>query len=159
MTAAGDLAGRHELGLESETVERVLDRAAPALSSEPRTAVLHATTADDLAQIVGRAGAGKTTAARAISAAYEEAGYEVRGAALAGKAAQVLETETGVRSRTLASVEHAWSEGTERARHSLGARRRSRHGQRVAARPPRARARGVRPSCRARAAPRPRSRR
>ena len=118
LTAAGGLAARHELRLDSAIVERLLDRAVPALSAEQRAAVLHATTADDLAQIVGRAGAGKTTAARSIAAAYEEAGYEVRGAALAGKAAEVLQTETGVRSRTLASLEHAWSEGTER----LGAR-------------------------------------
>jgi AAA domain/Relaxase/Mobilisation nuclease domain/UvrD-like helicase C-terminal domain len=114
LTAAGGLAARHELRLDTAAVERALDRAAPALSTEQRDAVLHATTADDLAQIVGRAGAGKTTAARTIAAAYEEAGYEVRGAALAGKAAEVLETETGVRSRTLASLELRWSEGTER---------------------------------------------
>jgi Ti-type conjugative transfer relaxase TraA len=118
LTAAGSLAARNELQLDLTAVERALDRAVPELSTEQRAAVLHATTTSDLAQIVGRAGAGKTTAAKTIAAAYEELGYEVRGAALAGKAAEVLQTETGVRSRTLASLEHAWAEGTDR----LGAR-------------------------------------
>jgi hypothetical protein len=68
----------------------------------------------DLALIVGRAGAGKTTAARTIAGAYEDRGVEVRGAALAGKAAEVLQRETGIPSRTLASLEQAWSEGRDR---------------------------------------------
>jgi hypothetical protein len=43
--------------------------------------VLHAATREDLALIVGRAGAGKTTAAATVATAYREAGYEVRGGA------------------------------------------------------------------------------
>jgi Ti-type conjugative transfer relaxase TraA len=113
LAAASGLASRHDLGLDPAIVEQALGRAVPELSGEQRAAVLHATTAGDLAQIVGRAGAGKTTAARAIASAYEELGYEVRGAALAGKAAEVLETETGVRSRTLASLEQAWARGAD----------------------------------------------
>ena len=50
----------------------------PALSTDQRDAVLHATTADDLALIVGRAGAGKTTAARTIAAAYGAAAPALR---------------------------------------------------------------------------------
>jgi AAA domain len=59
--------------LDAAAVGRVLDRA-PHLSEEQRAAVLAATTGGDLAQIVGRAGAGKTTAAAAIAEAYREAG-------------------------------------------------------------------------------------
>jgi ATP-dependent exoDNAse (exonuclease V) alpha subunit len=55
--------------------------------------------------VVGRAGAGKTTAARAIADAYRDQGYEVHGAALAGKAAESLQAEAGIPSRTLASLE------------------------------------------------------
>ena len=88
-----------------------IDRRAPHLSAEQREAVFHATAEHDLAQIVGRAGAGKTTVARTIADAYREQGYEVRGAALAGKAAEGLEKEAGIPSRTLASLERAWAEG------------------------------------------------
>src|SRR4029079_17859884 len=72
------------------------------------------TTQADLAQIVGRAGAGKTTVARTIADAYREQGYEVRGAALAGKAAEALQREAGIPSRTLASLEWAWQSGRDR---------------------------------------------
>jgi len=114
LVAASSLASRRQFRLDPDVIGQALDRVSPALSAEQRAAVLHATTETDLAQIVGRAGAGKTTAARTIAAAYQERGYEVSGAALAGKAAEVLQAETGVPSRTLASLEHAWSEGAAR---------------------------------------------
>ena len=109
---------------------------APHLSDEQREAVFHATTGGDLAQIVGRAGAGKTTVARTIAEAYREEGYEVRGAALAGKAAEGLEQEAGIPSRTLASLERAWKEGRDRlARHLRPRHRRGGHGRHAPARP------------------------
>ncbi|HVT61804.1 MAG TPA: AAA family ATPase, partial [Thermoanaerobaculia bacterium] len=111
--AAGELAGRQELRLDSSAVGRALDRA-PHLSAEQRAAVVHATGGDDLAQIVGRAGAGKTTAARTIAEAYREAGYEVRGAALAGKAAEGLQKEAGIPAQTLHSLEYQWGRGEGR---------------------------------------------
>jgi hypothetical protein len=86
------------------------------LSGEQRTAILHATTTSDLAQVVGGDGAGhgRIAVARAIAAAYQEQGYEVRGAALTAKAAAALQSETSVPSRTLTSLERAWSDGTDR---------------------------------------------
>ena len=45
---------------------------------------------------VGRAGAGKTTAACTITDAHRDQGYEVRVAAPAGKAAEGLEREAAV---------------------------------------------------------------
>jgi Ti-type conjugative transfer relaxase TraA len=110
--AAGELAARHELRLDPENVQRALDRA-PHLSEEQRGAVLAATTRDDLALIVGRAGAGKTTAAATIAEAYRDAGYDVVGAALAGKAADTLQQEAGIHSRTLHSWEYSWGRGEE----------------------------------------------
>ncbi len=113
LAAATSLASRDRLRLAPDSLVPILDRAAPGLSTEQRAAVLHATAGPDLAQVVGRAGAGKTTAARTIAAAYREQGFEVSGAALAGKAAEVLQTETGVPSRTLASLELAWAAGAD----------------------------------------------
>jgi hypothetical protein len=107
------LAGHRYLSLEEAAVARTIDSRATHLSAEQREAVFHATADNDLAQIVGRAGAGKTTVARTIADAYREQGYEVRGAALAGKAAEGLEREAGIPSRTLASLERAWAEGRD----------------------------------------------
>src|SRR5690606_13739920 len=45
--------------------------------------------------------------------AWELAGYEVQGAALSGIAAENLEQGSGIASRTLASLEHQWSQGRE----------------------------------------------
>src|SRR6202166_518256 len=110
--AAGELAARHQLRLDPGNVQRALDRA-PQLSEEQRGAVLAATTRDDLALIVGRAGAGQTTAAATIAEAYRDAGYDVVGAALAGKAADTLQQEAGIHSRTLHSWEYSWGRGEE----------------------------------------------
>lgn len=62
----------------------------------------------DAAQVVGSAGAGNTSAARAIGEAYRDQGYEVPGAALAGKAAEGLRKEAGIPARILASLEYGW---------------------------------------------------
>jgi hypothetical protein len=112
-SAAEKLTQRQALRLDAGHVGRVLERA-PHLSDEQRDVVVHATTGEDLALVVGRAGAGKTTAAATIAEAYREAGYEVSGGALAGKAAENLQREAGIASRTLHSWEYAWERGQDR---------------------------------------------
>lgn len=83
------------------------------LSDEQRTAIAHVVGAERIAAVVGRAGAGKTTMMRASCEAWEEAGYHVVGGALAGKAAEGLETEAGIVSRTLSSWELRWNRGRD----------------------------------------------
>ncbi|RWK66808.1 Ti-type conjugative transfer relaxase TraA [Mesorhizobium sp.] len=108
------LSERSSHGIREKVLESVLLRH-ERLSAEQRTAIEHVTKPGAIAAVVGRAGAGKTTMMKAAREAWELAGYRVVGAALAGKAAEGLEKEAGIRSRTLASWELRWKEG----RHAL----------------------------------------
>jgi Ti-type conjugative transfer relaxase TraA len=80
------------------------------LSDEQRTAIEHVAGAARIAAVIGRAGAGKTTMMKAARKAWEAAGYRVVGGALAGKAAEGLEKEAGIQSRTLSSWELRWND-------------------------------------------------
>ena len=63
-----------------------------------------------IALLKGLAGAGKTTVMTCVRQVYEEEGFRVIGCALAGKAAENLQNEAGIKSNTiqglLARIEH-----------------------------------------------------
>ncbi|MGE8106253.1 Ti-type conjugative transfer relaxase TraA [Allorhizobium sp. NPDC080224] len=81
------------------------------LSDEQKVAIEHVVGVERFAAVIGRAGAGKTTMMKAARDAWEAAGYRVVGGALAGKAAEGLEKEAGIVSRTLSSWELRWDQG------------------------------------------------
>ncbi|NRF17634.1 Ti-type conjugative transfer relaxase TraA [Agrobacterium pusense] len=81
------------------------------LSDEQKVAIEHVAGVERIAAVIGRAGAGKTTMMKAAREAWEAAGYRVVGGALAGKAAEGLEKEAGIVSRTLSSWELRWDQG------------------------------------------------
>lgn len=81
------------------------------LSYEQKAAIEHVAGGERIAAVIGRAGAGKTTMMKAAREAWEAAGYRVVGGALAGTAAEGLEKEAGIVSRTLSSWELRWSQG------------------------------------------------
>lgn len=83
------------------------------LSDEQKIAIEHVAGPERIAAVIGRAGAGKTTMMKAAREAWEAAGYRVVGGALAGKAAEGLEKEAGIVSRTLSSWELRWSQGRD----------------------------------------------
>jgi len=83
------------------------------LSAEQRVAFDHVTDRRDLGIVVGYAGTGKSAMLGAARQAWEAAGYEVRGAALSGIAAENLEAGSAIPSRTLASLEHQWGQGRD----------------------------------------------
>lgn len=74
------------------------------LSDEQRAAVETATSGHRISTIRGAAGAGKTTALKPVVDAYQRAGYDVHGVALASSAAGVLATETGMQTETIARL-------------------------------------------------------
>ena len=105
---------RHAVGDQSR--QAALARAAArrlVLSGEQRTAFEHVTGGRDLAVVIGYAGTGKSAMLGVAREAWEGAGYQVRGAALSGIAAQNLESGSGIASRTIASLEHQWAQGRD----------------------------------------------
>ena len=82
----------------------------PYLNQEQQQAVLGLTDDSIKASVlIGRAGAGKTTTLKAVAEIYKTAGYEVIGTSLSAMAADNLEQETGVTSRTLHSLNIIWN--------------------------------------------------
>ncbi|MBB3312240.1 Ti-type conjugative transfer relaxase TraA [Rhizobium sp. BK196] len=106
------LSQRTSHGVMEKVLEATFSRHA-LLSDEQRTALEHIAGNERIAAVIGRAGAGKTTMMKAAREAWEAAGYRVIGGALAGKAAEGLEKEAGIGSRTLSSWERRWSQGRD----------------------------------------------
>ncbi|GGL18520.1 Ti-type conjugative transfer relaxase TraA [Caulobacter rhizosphaerae] len=83
------------------------------LSKEQRAAVDFMTRPSALSTVVGYAGAGKGVALGVARRAWAAQGYRVQGAALSGIAAENLQEAAAIPSRTLASLEQAWSQGRD----------------------------------------------
>ena len=88
-------------GVTSRTVEGVI-ATRRSLSEEQASALRHITKdGDSICVVSGMAGTGKTTLLHAARLSWELEGYEVRGAALGGKAAEGLSQGAGIQSETL----------------------------------------------------------
>lgn len=83
------------------------------LSGEQTDALAHVMDGRDLGIVVGYAGTGKSAMLGVAREAWEAAGYEVRGVALSGIAAENLESGSGIASRTIAGMEHGWGQGRD----------------------------------------------
>lgn len=99
---------RHRVGALESAKARGL-----VLSGEQRDAFDHITEDRGLASVIGYAGTGKSAMLGVAREAWEREGYQVRGAALSGIAAENLEGGSGIRSRTIASLEHGWAQGRD----------------------------------------------
>ncbi|UVK38673.1 Ti-type conjugative transfer relaxase TraA [Mesorhizobium sp. AR10] len=109
-----DLDQRH--AVSDAHREAALARAAQhglILSGEQTDALAHITDGRGLGVIVGFAGTGKSAMLGVARQAWAAAGYEVRGAALSGIAAENLEDGSGIPSSTIASMEHRWGQGRD----------------------------------------------
>jgi conjugative relaxase-like TrwC/TraI family protein len=90
--------------VDKATVEEVL-RSRPSLSAEQAQMVRRLTREGDGVQVVvGKAGAGKTFALDAARDAWQQAGHQVIGAAVARRAARELEDGAGIQSTSLAAL-------------------------------------------------------
>ena len=111
-----ELGARREHGVADRQRDAAIGAAEGrglVLSTEQRDAFDHVTGSTGLASVVGYAGSGKSAMLGVAREAWEGAGYTVRGAALSGIAAENLEGGSGIQSRTIASLEHAWGQGRE----------------------------------------------
>ncbi|BCG88265.1 hypothetical protein MesoLj113c_43750 [Mesorhizobium sp. 113-3-9] len=109
-----DLDERHAVSEAHREV--ALARAAQGglvLSGEQADALAHITDGHGLGIVVGFAGTGKSAMLGVARQAWAAAGYEVKGAALSGIAAENLEGGSGIPSRTIASMEHSWGQGRD----------------------------------------------
>ena len=113
MAEAQRLARARTHGVSPEHIDAALD-AFPLLSDEQKAAVRHVTGPGRIAAVAGAAGAGKSTMLAAAKAVWERQGLRVRGAALAGKAADGLREGSQIESRTIASLEWSWAQGKDR---------------------------------------------
>ena len=114
--AADWLADRTGHGLPAASLQRGLDAAGSeglVLGGDQQAALAHITSDKDIAIVVGYAGTGKSAMLGVAHDEWERAGYQVRGAALSGIAAESLEGGSGIASRTIASLEYQWDQGRE----------------------------------------------
>ena len=114
--AAELMAERERHEVDEADREAALARAEQrglVLSGEQADALAHVTDGRDLGIVVGYAGTGKSAMLGVAREAWESAGFEVRGVALSGIAAENLESGSGIASRTIASMEHGWEQGRD----------------------------------------------
>lgn len=74
------------------------------LSEEQLEAVRYITKGSQISVVIGRPGTGKSYLLKPIKEHYEHHKYRVIGAALSGKVAKSLQTDTGIQSSTIASL-------------------------------------------------------
>ncbi len=114
--AAELMAETERHGVRDADREAALARAEArglVMSGEQAEALTHVTDGRDLGVVVGYAGTGKSAMLGVAREAWEAAGYEVRGVALSGIAAESLESGSGIASRTIASMERGWEKGRD----------------------------------------------
>ncbi|HCE5379519.1 TPA: Ti-type conjugative transfer relaxase TraA [Legionella pneumophila] len=89
-------------GIGAKNLENIIKNY--TLSEEQLEAVRYITEGSQISVVIGRPGTGKSYLLKPISEHYEHHKYRVIGAALSGKVAKSLQTDTGIQSSTIASL-------------------------------------------------------
>ena len=111
-----ELSRSHNHRVSARHIDKA--EASKALTEEQQKAYRHLVErSGDIAVIEGYAGAGKSYMLGAAREAWEASGYRVKGAALAGKAAEGLEQSSGIESRSIHSWEYAWKNNNDLLSH------------------------------------------
>ncbi|MDR0606285.1 MAG: AAA family ATPase [Bacteroidales bacterium] len=95
------------ISCEEKIISEVLEKYS-YLNQEQKTAVTGICDEQNFSILIGRAGAGKTTTVRAISEIYGKNGARVVGMSLSAVAAENLENDAKIESRTIAFWTHEW---------------------------------------------------
>ncbi|KTD71530.1 AAA family ATPase [Legionella tucsonensis] len=82
------------------------------LSDEQHDAFRYITQSPDISVMIGRPGTGKSYLLKPVKEYYTQAGMEVIGAALSGKVAKALQTDTGITSSTIKSLSYRLANNT-----------------------------------------------
>ncbi|QIN33802.1 Ti-type conjugative transfer relaxase TraA [Legionella longbeachae] len=89
-------------GINGKNLENIVKNY--TLSEEQLEAVRYITEGSQISVVIGRPGTGKSYLLKPIKEYYEHHKYRVIGAALSGKVAKSLQTDTGIQSSTIASL-------------------------------------------------------
>ncbi len=109
-------ASRMGDGRHHSISDRYIKQASTAccLSDEQKNVLEQISKGGDLCAVVGHAGTGKSYTLRAVREAFESQGCTVQGIALAGVAAEGLETSSGIHSTTIHRKLFDWDNGRSR---------------------------------------------
>lgn len=95
---------KEEKIIEGKRFDEIIDKKYSHLTLGQRNAAKHIlTTKDKIIGIQGDSGTGKTTMLDVANTLLKEEGFEVRGLAFTGKAAEEIESSAGIKSQTLHS--------------------------------------------------------
>jgi conjugative relaxase-like TrwC/TraI family protein len=112
LNKAKNLQQKRDFAVSEKDLGKILEKGFPLTGQTPddlkrnteqRAAIQHLTKPERISLLTGHAGTGKSTVLKACREAWEKAGCEVHGVALAGKAARGLETASAINSKTIAS--------------------------------------------------------
>ena len=106
---ATKMAGKETHQTDREAVKEIA--AEKGLTALQTKALEHITEAKQITVLEGHAGAGKSFTLGAAREAFEQAGYEVRGAALSNAAANNLTAEAGIQSASIAKLANSIERG------------------------------------------------